>query len=951
MVTEKEVLCITNKVMAVKNLLQTFVLLFSLTLCSFAVTAQTLKFSGRVISQKNDPIAGASIIVEELKKTAVADVDGQFSILLEVGKKYTLTVSSVGFGTKVLSDIDVTKNADNYITVVLIPQAKNSEAIVIRSTRRQESTAALMTFQRNNTALSSGIAADFIRRTPDKNTGEILKRVSGASIQDNRFVIVRGLSDRYNAAMLNSAQLPSSEPDKKAFSFDVFPAALIDNIIINKTATPDLPGEFAGGLVQVNTKDIPSKDVLSIGFGFGYNLQSTLGDFTSNKRNKYDWLGFDDGTRSLPDSFPETAQLYRILGKDAAGLNKQIELTKSFRSDVYDPVQQKAAPIQSYNITYAKNHKFKNGANFGTLVALNYRKSMLVYDVTRTFYEANGDKVFELTDNQNKYQTNLGGIVNLTWVKGKHKVSFKNLFNQLYEDNYYTRTGYNTNRLNDLSFSSSYLNQRSLYSTQIEGDHQLSKSGIKFKWNANGGYNWKIQPDLRSALYARTINTNTSFEIDPDDTRRFFSDLKDYSAGAGGQLSIPINFGGKEKQLFKLGGSTLARMRDFRSRIFRYNITNLNSFVAANAQKPIETAFDPENMGQPGYILEEFTNNQDKYFGLSVLNAGFAMFDNRVGDFRLIWGVRAENFQQLLTSKDQTSARRVSLTEKLDFLPSLNLVYNLGETQNIRLSGSQTVARPEFREIAEFAFFDYEMNYGVKGDTALRRSSIVNLDARYEFYPKAGESITFGTFYKSFKDPIEFRLDPSSNADSRRYFYQNALSANTLGFEVEVRKTLDFISPSLKNFSLFGNYTHLSSEVSFNDLSSTNKEVKAKRPLQGQSPYLINAGLQYTSQIFNASILYNKVGERLSLVGNDEFPSIYERPRNQLDLQLSTRVMDSKGEIKLNFADILNNAFYFYENIDTKTAFKKGTDRMFNSYKPGATITLGFTYDFSLSKK
>jgi hypothetical protein len=934
-----------------KNVIAVSIL--SLMLMAFSVSskAQTVRLSGKIVNAKNESVVGASLTIEETKKVAVADVEGRFNVVLEVGKKYTLIISSIGYNTKVISDVDVQVSADNNITIVLEPQAKNSEAIVIRSTRRQESTSALLTFQRNNTALSSGLAADFIRRTPDKNTGEILKRVSGASIQDNKFVIVRGLSDRYNAAMLNSAQLPSSEPDKKAFSFDVFPAALIDNIVINKTATPDLPGEFAGGLVQVNTRDIPAKDVLSIGFGIGYNTQSTNGSFTSNKRNKYDWLGFDDGTRSIPDSFPATAQIYRGLGKDAAGLNKQIEITKSFNSEVYNPVVTNAAPIQSYNLTYSKTFRFKNGGTLGTILALNYRKSMLVYNVSRAFYEASGDKVFELEDNQNKYQTNLGGIMNISWVKGKSKISFKNLFNQLYEDNYYTRRGYNTSRLNDLSFSSSYLNQRSLYSTQIEGEHQLSKSGVKFKWNGNAGHNWKIQPDLRSILYARTINTTTPFEIDPDDTRRFFSDLKDYSAGAGGQLSVPMNWGGKDKQLFKLGGSTLVRVRDFRSRIFRYNITNINSFVADNAFKPVETAFLPNNMGSSGYILDEFTNNQDKYFGISILNAGYAMLDNRFGDFRFIWGLRGENFQQLLTSKDQSGLRKVSLTEKMDYLPSLNVVYNLGTKQNIRLSGSQTVARPEFREIAEFAFYDYEMNYGVKGDTALKRTSIVNLDARYELYPKSGEAFTFGAFYKSFTDPIEFRLDPSSNADSRRYFYQNALSATTIGFEIELRKGLEFISPTLKNFSLFGNYTYLKSEVVFNDLSASNKTTKANRPLQGQSPYLINAGIQYTSDDFNVSVLYNKVGERLSLVGNDEFPSIYERPRNQLDIQLAKRVMQKNGEIKLNLADVLNNAFYFYENTDTKTAFKDGTDRLFNSYKPGATITLAFTYDFSLSKK
>jgi hypothetical protein len=912
---------------------------------------QLVKVSGKVINTKNEPVAGASIIIEELKRTVVANLDGQFDITIDAGKKYTFAVSSVGYNTKVVSDIEIGVNADNTVTIVLEPQSKNSEAIVIRSTRRQESTVALLTFQRTNTALSSGLAADFIRRTPDKNTGEVLKRVSGAAIQDNKFVIVRGLSDRYNSAMLNSALLPSSEPDKKAFSFDMFPAALIDNIVINKTATPEFTGEFSGGLVQVNTKDIPSKDVITVGFGLGYNNQSTFRDFTSNRRNKYDWLGFDDGTRNIPDSFPATAQLYRALGKDAAGLNKQVELTQQFRGDVYAPVTVKAAPIKTFNFTYAQNHKLKNGANLGTLVAINYRNSMLIYDVEKAFYEADGTPVFNFRDKQNRYQTNLGGIINVAWVKGKHKIAFKNLFNQLYEDNYYTREGFNTNRRNDLRFYSSYLNQRSLFSSQIEGEHQLSAKGIKFKWNGNAGLNWKKQPDLRSALYARAINTDEPFEIDPDDTRRFYSDLKDYSAGAGGQFIIPMNWGGKDKQTLKFGGSTLARMRDFSSRIFRYNFTNFNSFNSANAFKPVDRAFLPDNMGQSGYILEEFTNNSDRYFGLSVLNSAYGMMDNKFGDFRFIWGLRAENFQQLLTSKEQTGNRSVRLTEKWDFLPSMNILLNVGDKQNLRASVSRTVARPEFRELAEFAFFDYEMNYGVKGDSSLRRTSIMNYDLRYEIYPKAGEAITFGVFYKEFTDPIEFRLDPGSNADARRYFYQNALSAKTLGFEVELRKGLEFISPALKPLSVFGNYTYIRSQVVFNDLSADSKTIKADRPLQGQSPYLLNAGLQYTSDMFNASVLYNRVGQRLTLVGNEEFPNVYERPRNQVDIQLSKKVLAGQGEIRINFQDILNNAFYFYENVNENTAFQEGVDRLFNSYKQGSTISVGFTYDFNIGKK
>lgn len=915
----------------------------------FAQTS-TATLQGRVFNTRNEPVPGASVQIAG-GRLVTADVEGRFRLSLEIGKTYSITITSTGYNTKTLDDVRVDAANDEPLNIVLETKVTTGEAIVIKSTRRQESTVALLNFQRTSASMSSGLAADFIRRTPDKNTGEVLKRVSGASIQENRFVVVRGLADRYNSAMLNSALLPSSEPDRKTFSFDVFPAALIDNVIIHKTATPEFIGEFSGGLVQVNTRDIPTKNQLSVGFGIGYNNQSTFQPFTANARNRFDALGFDDGTRNIPAGFPANARDYRALGKDAAGFAEQVKLTQSFRGDVYAERPTDAMPIQTFNLTYAHTKRFDKGGSLGTLVGLTYRRAQLLYDVDRRFHEKDGTIVFDYKDEQNLYQVSWGGVANLSYVKGKHKVSWKNLFNQNYEDKYYERRGYNTSRLNDIALFSSYLNQRSLASSQLEGEHQLTKGGVKLKWNGNAAYNWKTQPDLRTALYARTINTNLPLEIDPDDTRRFYSDLKDYSFGGGGQLVVPMDWGTKERQTFKLGGSNLTRFRDFRSRIFRYNVANINSFVANNARKPVETAFLSDNMGSQGYVMDEFTNNVDSYFGISVLNAAYGMFDNNFGPVRLIWGLRAENFQQLLTSRTQTGERSVRLTDRWDLLPSANLMVKLGDKQNLRVSASRTVARPEFREIAEFAFFDYELNYGVLGDTNLRRSSVLNYDVRYEFYPKAGESLSIGAFYKDFTDPIELRLDPSSNADIRRYFYSNAIGARTLGFEVEARKSLDFLGERLKDFVLFGNYTYIRSEVLFNDLSAGNKVVSADRPLQGQSPYLLNLGLQYTSTRFNASVLYNRIGERLSLVGNSEFPNIFERPRNLLDIQLSTKVLRKKGELKLNVSDLINNYVYHYENVDGPTAFREGTDRLFFAYRPGTTVTLGFTYDFDLGRK
>ncbi len=908
---------------------------------SFTVlSAQEVRLSGKVINTRNEALAGATVQIAG--KQIQADVEGKFYATIATGKKYTITVSNAGYETKEITDVEAALNQENYLEIVMQESAKsNLEGVVIKTTsRRQENTSSLLAFQKNNTAMSSGIAADFIRRTPDKNTGEALKRVSGASIQDGRFVIVRGLSDRYNAAVINNAQLPSTEPDKKAFSFDVIPSVLIDNIIINKTATPELPGEFAGGLVQINTKDVPGRNLLSVGISFGFNTNSAFRDFTSNERSSTDWLGFDDGNRSLPKNFPKNAQAYR-----SGNLNSQLEWSRLFNNDVYAEKTTSALPTQTYSITWGNSKSFRNGGVLGTILSVQYRNSMLKYDVERKLHQQDGEEMVSLNDDQNRYSVNAGAIANITYVKGKHKVSFKNLFNQLFEDNYYTRRGFNNDRVQDVYFISSVLNQRSLYSGQLEGDHQLTKSGIKLRWNGNFSYNGKTQPDLRTISYNRPKSTSNPYEYNDDDTRRFYSDLKDYGYGANGTLTIPFEMG-KTKQTFKAGGSTLIRIRDFRSRIFQYAPASPADFDPEKASLPFDQIFAQENISSFGFKLNEFTNNQDKYFGVSILNGMFGMFDNKFGITRIVWGVRVENFQQFLTTKDVTSKRVNVETEKWDVLPSINLTLTPNTKNSIRLSGSRTVARPEFREIAPFSFYDYEVNYAVNGNPELQRSSILNADARYEFYPKGGEAISLGVFYKDFKDPIELRLDPSSVLDRRNYGYSNADKAYSAGVEFEVRKSLDFIHTSLSNFNLFSNLTYIYSKVTLQGSNTTT------RPLQGQSPYLVNLGLQYNSENggWSGSALYNRMGQRLALVGNQDFPDIYERPRDQVDLQIAKKILKNKAEIKLTWADLLNPANYFYENVDSKKAFAEGTDRLFYSFKPGSTISIGFTYDFNIGK-
>jgi Outer membrane protein beta-barrel family/Carboxypeptidase regulatory-like domain/TonB-dependent Receptor Plug Domain len=921
-------------------------LLFTLALIlPVLLKAQNITLSGRVTNPKNEPVSGASVVVKPINRTLVTDVEGRFSISLEPGKKFTLEISAISFAPKTITDIEVGKTIDNNIDIVLEPAVKEMEGIIIRtsSTRRQENTVAMLSFQKNNSALSSVMAADFIRQTPDNNTGEVLKRVSGASIQENKYVIVRGLSDRYNMALLNDALMPSSEPDKKAFSFDMIPASMIDNIIVNKTATPDLPGEFAGGLVQVNTKDIPSKSQLSVGFSLGYNTVSTFRDFTSNQRNSLDWLGFDDGSRSLPAGLPGVAD-YRSLTDE-----QRIEATKTFKDDVYSEVQWKALPITSFNISYSGKKQFKNGGTFGTIVGLTYRHAETVYDdVERGRYEQVRTPIFEGTEVQNRFSTNLGVIANFTYVKGKHKISFKNLFNQLYDDNYYNRLLDNTGRLQEVSLRSSFLNQRSLYSGQLEGEHALTKSGIRLKWNGSFSHNNKTQPDFRTAQYVRSFSIpNGSFELDDDDTRRFFSELKDYNLGANGTMIIPFNLN-SEKQSFRFGGGTLVRFRDFNARIFRYEPAS----TATDITIPFDQAFLRSNINSNGLFLDEQTQNTDTYFGISALNNGYAMFDNKFGKLRVIWGLRAEFFEQFLETTDLSTKRVTINTEKWDFLPSVNLTYAFNTKNQVRVAASKTVSRPEFREIAPFQFFDYEQIWGISGEPTLERTSIINADLRYEYYPKSGEVISIGLLAKKFTNPIEIRMDPGSNGDRWLFNYANAEEATLYGVEFEIRKSLDFISEKLSKLIFVGNATVLDSKVTLITESNNNIKTDVDRPLFGQSPYLVNAGLQYGNKSWNMTALYNRIGPRLALVGDPTgagFYDIYEKPRNLVDLMVSKKLWENKGELKMTIANLLNAKYAFYDNPTTKAGFDfEGGDRINYSYTPGTIITLGFTYNFDL---
>ena len=925
-----------------RSVLTVLVLLSSLG----SVFAQALKLTGKVVNDKNEPLAGVTVKVTDGGGTAT-NVDGAFTLTLAPGKKYELTFSAVGYAPKSLTDVEVVAGQPNEISVTLQTSAKDLGGVTVtaRSSARRETVNSLIAFQRNTNTVAQVVSAEAIRRSPDRSTGEVLKRVPGTSVQDGKYLVVRGLSDRYNQAMLNGVLLTSTEPDRKTFSFDLFPSSMIDNIIINKAFVPELPGEWAGGLVQVNTKDIPNKGFFNMQVGTGFNSQTIGHDFYRYKGGKWDWLGFDDKGRRLPDAVPVRAAF------EYADRTQKVAYGQQF-SNNWTTQAGNVTP----NLSLQANGGFNTsvlGKKVGGIVALTYNRSNRRSPFVNTFQSVqNGTPSILLDYSNERYSQDVqwGALGNLTvQLDGKNKISVKNLFNVSATDYATLRSGLDLTAATD-SIRGSELGFRStIYNnTQLIGEHNISSWNTRVKWY--GGFTILDQytPDQRRLLYIKDTaahSQNYQALIGPvlsqRSGNRFFSNLNDYIYTGGGDVAKSFKWLGFNQTL-KGGYMFQVRDRLFDARPFSVYLDRSDDSNRELREQGEGSIFAPENFDASNpyaFQFDQLSNRKFRYMANNILNAGYLQLDNQFTDVvRLVWGVRAEHFDQLVGSQYKSDDRYFNTTQ-FDLLPGANLTFKLNNQKNIRLSASQTVIRPELRELVEYEYYDFDLNASVKGLPSLQRTKVTNADLRYELYPRAGEMFTVGAFFKHFENPIEAIFNQASGGASS-YNYQNAPGANAYGVEVEGRKKLDFTN-ALKNFTLFGNLSYINNRVNFQ-----NKELD--RPMQGQSPYIINVGLQYDLEDkgINTTLLFNQIGRRIVYVGGSDAPAIWERPRPLLDFQVAKKLMDSRAEVKLNVSDILNRNTFLYYDVDGNEEFKQGKDAIFIRRKQGTTFGLSFTYNF-----
>lgn len=938
-------------------------------LFAFGQDKSTGVISGTIIdSEIGEGLPSAQIELVETTQKLLSDVDGTYKFgNLKVGS-YTLKVSYPDYPVQTITGINVKAGEVITVDVVMKPLTVDTiPPVIVYGIRKQDNDAGFTTLQAKAIAVGDGMSKESIGRTPSTTTGDVLKMVSGASIQDNKFAVIRGLNDRYNAAFLNGAPLPSTESDRKAFSFDIFPANMLDNLIITKSATPDQPAEFAGGLIQINTISIPTKNFLSFGFGGGLNTITTFKDRMYYKGGKTDWLGFDDGTRAMSSSIP-------AYGSYPLGIHDQANLAQSFSTD-WKTYTGKFSPNYQAQFSFGNSTKVF-GKDFGVIGALTYNRKFEYNETVRRGYTNGSDPSqapqldYEYNDHNNVSNVLAGALLNFTMrLNERNNISFKNIYSLNSSDKLIYRTGeinpLETNP-NLLRSSARWFTSNQVYSGQLTGDHLLKNNKFKVDWLLGYSNIHRSVPNLSRNIYTRNKYIIDPSNPNPRDTMyvanisytnvgpsygggMFFSDTKENSINERIDLTYETKLG-KTRFDIKVGVYNQIRNRNFEARQLgytRYGITGGSVKFDDNLlYLPEDQIFAPENMGiitpaangNPaigGFKLTDGTKFSDAYTAQSVLNAAYVMGDNHLGKLRLIYGARVEHFTQKLNARRDDNSPLEINTTKLDVLPSLNAIFKLRDDRkksNLRLSYSQTLNRPEYRELAPFAFFDFTTNFVVSGNDTLKRAKIHNVDFRYEVFPGRGQIFSATVFYKRFENPIEQK----SRADViNEITFQNVPSANNYGLEFEARSLVStlLMSDTGSFFEQFTIYSNLSIIRSSVDVSNVAGSAYSSRPLQGQSPYVFNAGLRYDSKKggWGASLTVNRVGQRIAIVGNVNEPDLWEQARTFLDLQITKTFWKERAQFKLNISNILAQDQVFYQNNNVDATRTKGANGFFNT--------------------
>ncbi len=903
---------------------------------------------GVLRDSNGEPVIEGPVEVVGTKTQVITDFDGRYRLELPPGK-YSLRFF-YEFHQPLRIEVKVAMGEVEQVDAELEAEANAEIETFPIETKLEEASIESQNLERQRSAsVTDGIGRQEISKTPDSDAAAAAQRVVGANIVDGRFVYVRGLGERYSNALLFGSPLPSPEPDKAAVPLDLFPALVLDSVSIAKTFTPDMPGDFAGGSVQIETRGVPEEFVFNASVSGTYNTQTTFRDRLDYAGGQTDWLAFDDGTRAMPD-LPDY-QLKRLSEKpDGERVNNDdlVQPGKDLNSKM-SARRKNTPPDHGASVVVGNGWLLGGEQKIGAIASVNYKRDYQLRSEVLKEYRDDSTKDLGISEKLD-YQIERGwtdvdwgtfGSVAYQPAHG-HQLRLMGLHSQSSHDETSLYEGFDDNTRSDIAATQLSWVQRGLTLGQLSGRHTFKPlHAAELGWDLALARATRAEPDRRDIVYSRNSGEGTPwhFRDGPDSGRHFYSDQHENTFNSKLDWTQPI----VDSTKLKFGGLSALKSRKFEARRFQFQTadTGAAELDCAGDEYSLDCPdplFVNENVPDVIQLVEGTEPKTDAYDAHLNVFAGYLMGDVELAEpLRLIGGARLEHTDQVIDPYNQFGGDEGERAELkvTNWLPSAGLVFSATQKTKVRLGYARTLARPQLRELAPFAFQDYFGGRRVAGNPDLTLTRIDNYDTRFEYYPTLKEVLAFSFFFKNFKDPIEPIILPQSTANVLTY--ENAAGAKLIGLELEGRKGLDFLTPALTDFSVIGNLTLAHSRT---DVSGYAYITSPSRPLVNQAPWVFNVALDYENEGgTRARVLYNVSGKRLVEVGAEFLPDAYEHPQHSLDLIASQKFAEH-WQVKAQATNVLNAETLITQGEDDLP----GDSNTIQRYKDGVDIGLGLSY-------
>ncbi|MFH6991524.1 TonB-dependent receptor domain-containing protein [Flavobacterium sp. FlaQc-48] len=909
------------------------------------------KITGKVVDTNGLSLPGANIKVAQLALGTQSDIDGNYVLELDPGE-YTIEISVISFQSQKITGVKVIEATDTPLVVALKEDAQSlNEVVIIQNYKQATASVQGMLLQQKKAAqFSDGISAEQIARTPDKDVGSSLKRITGVTTIDNKYVVVRSMGERWNQAVMDGITLPSTDAYQQNFSFDIIPTAMVESIVVSKSATPDMYANFAGGYVEIKTKDIPKENFTSFSISSSYNSRSVFKERLTKAEGAYDYLGFDDGRRDYPNMLPLEVPV------SEASSGPFIEQSKKFTEDNFSTYKTYAAPGTTLQFAIGRSYNLKDNNKWGFVGSLLFKNTQETLEIehtergrfltnTRFSQEGTGGKqysVFEKFGFRNSganynYNSTLGGMFNAAIQLGNHKITTRNTAMHIYNNQLNQITGWDKGtgvpEILDGSglpttTESNYPVYQTFIQNKIEGNHRFEK--LEINWYGSYG---SITKDTKDATFLETFrekagddelilhkvyNSGGRFPFSRDN---YTNDESDYNWAINFDYSFDL--GEVSKNDIKAGYFGTYKKATNQQRSAKL-VTVGQGTDRANIYDPLSEFLDGSEYYYGGFGWQDYGKYGDKYEGDVKVHSPYLMLDHKIGRLvRLVWGARAESYIYNEIS-NQFEAPGVFPLKKEDkkwqFLPSASLTISPTNKTNLRLGYNRSVLRPQFAERVGTPYYDPIRSAKILNWSAGMISSVSdNYDLKLEWFPSGGEILSFGVYHKNIGDPIE--SIGTVNGNSGIIYNLNSYNAKLWGIEMEFYKNLSFLGdgPILEKLFISGNASLNNTKVtSYVNVDGTGGLYEANRPLYGQSPYTYNLGLDYVGERMGFSIRHNAIGDQYILVGFDYSKEEIRMPYAVTDAQVSYKFFKEKNlELKCSMKNMFDAGIQTYNNANS----------------------------------